>query len=137
VEALSGYNPCNLLLVEAERAALYANHPASDRTPLGPGLHSLSNGHAGEPWPRRRAAEEALGRWLNSGDAPESFFAVLRDESLLDDAGDSVFINAPVYGTRCSTVVAVAHDGSGWICERCFNECGIQTGEGAIEFNWR
>ena len=126
------------MLVGAERAALYANHPASDRTPLGPGLHSLSNGHAGEPWPRRRAAEEALGRWLNSGDAPEALFAVLRDESLLDDAGDSVFINAPVYGTRCSTVVAVAQlmaaDG---YAERCFNECGIQTGESAIAFNWR
>ena len=136
-DALSGYNPCNLLLVGAEDAALYANHPVSSRTPLDRGLHSLSNGHASEPWPRRRAAEGALSLWLQSGDAPEALLAILRDESLLDDAGNSVFINAPVYGTRGSTVVAVADDGSGWICERRFNECGIQTGESAIAFNWR
>ena len=66
-DALSGYNPCNLLLVGAEDAALYANHPVSSRTPLDRGLHSLSNGHASEPWPRRRAAEGALSLWLQSG----------------------------------------------------------------------
>lgn len=136
VAMLPGYNPCNLLLIGAEGAALYANHPEPSCTPLGSGLHSLSNGHAGEPWPRRRAAEEALGRWLQSGDSPVVLFAMLRDESLLDDEGEPVFINAPVYGTRCSTVIAVDRAGQGWIAERRFDAFGAQTGESSFDFCW-
>jgi uncharacterized protein with NRDE domain len=53
-----------------------------------------------------------------------------------DDPAEPVFINAPVYGTRCSTVIAIDHDGTGWMCERRFDEDGRDAGETIMAFDW-
>jgi uncharacterized protein with NRDE domain len=56
---------------------------------------------------------------------------------LLDDGGLPIFIKASVYGTRCSTVVLIDHEGRGMISERRFTADGEEDGTVAIEFDWR
>ena len=40
-----------------------------------------------------------------------------------------VFLRDARYGTRASTLVAIGHDGRGWIAERRFGPNGIPLGE--------
>jgi uncharacterized protein with NRDE domain len=136
LEVLPGYNPFNLLLIGAGEARLFSNLPAPQEQRLHPGIHGLSNGHPGENWPRREAAEAELAAWGERDGAPDELFTMLRDETLLDDGGLPIFINAPVYGTRCSTVVLVDRDGCGTITERRFAADGSAVGEVAIDFRW-
>ena len=135
--ALPGFNPFNLLLTGPDGATLLSNLPEPQRVPLGPGIHGLSNGHPGEPWPRKTSMETALSGWIDSDAAPEELFTLLRDESLLDDGGVPIFIKAPVYGTRCSTVVLVDVQGQGSITERRFHPDGSDAGEVRIDFRWQ
>jgi uncharacterized protein with NRDE domain len=136
LDDLPGYNPFNLLLIGAGAARLYSNLPTPQEQRLHPGIHGLSNGHPGENWPRREAAEASLAAWVDRDGAPGELFAMLRDERLLDDGGLPIFINAQVYGTRCSTVVLVDGEGRGTIIERRFAPGGGEEGETMIEFRW-
>jgi uncharacterized protein with NRDE domain len=47
-----------------------------------------------------------------------------------------VFIENPVYGTRCSTVVTVDMAGDGRLIERRFDASGTCTGGSDIAFRW-
>lgn len=134
---LPDFNPFNLLLFGPTGAALLSNLPRPQRQRLGPGIHGLSNGHPGEPWPRKSSMEAALAAWIAAADTPDRLFAQLRDERLLDEGGAPIFIRAPVYGTRCSTLVLVDRTGAGMIAERRFHPDGSDAGETAIEFCWR
>jgi uncharacterized protein with NRDE domain len=134
-EMLDGYNGFSLIVAGSAGAVLLANRPVSTQAALAPGVHSLSNGLPGDVWPRRERLSVGLADWL-AGEAknPATIFALLRPDA---DGGDHpVFINAPVYGTRCSTVIAVDHHGQGWISERRFDESGRASGETALEFRW-
>jgi len=77
-----------------------------------------------------------LSDWIAANGAPADLFEMLRDESLLDDGGVPIFINAPVYGTRCSTVVLVDSEGKGFISERRFHTDGSNAGTTSVEFLW-
>lgn len=132
--ALGGYNPFNLLLYGPNGCVLLSNLPQPQRQNLGEGIHGLSNGHPGEPWPRRSTAETALANWIGRDGTEEELFRMLRDESLLDDGGVPIFIKAPIYGTRCSTVVLVDRQGKGQIAERRFDPDGSDAGEAVFAF---
>lgn len=133
---MPGYNPFNLLLHGPDGTLLMSNRPEPQVELLLPGIHGLSNGHPGEPWPRRTAAEAALADWIAAGESEDALFAMLRDERLLDDMGAPIFINAPVYGTRCSTLILVGHDGRGTIIERRFAPNGQESGMTRLDFDW-
>jgi len=133
---LAGYNPFNLLLHGPQGTQLLSNRPEPQAEALLPGIHGLSNGHPGEPWPRRSAAEAALASWIAADEGEDALFAMLRDEHLLDDMGTPIFINAPVYGTRCSTVVLVDQEGRGTISERRFDPDGRERGTTRLGFIW-
>jgi uncharacterized protein with NRDE domain len=45
-----------------------------------------------------------------------------------------IFVRGPVYGTRCSTVVAIDSDGRGLIVERRYTPLGEPTGETCFSF---
>ena len=47
-----------------------------------------------------------------------------------------VFIRDRVYGTRCSTVVAIDREGRGTIMERRFSATSEGTGETTLAFEW-
>lgn len=141
---VAGMNPFNLLLAGPDGAEYVTNYPVPCQEALPPGIHGLSNGAFAQPWAKTRKLEAALAGWLDADAPPEALFAPLADRALAKDAepdGPSpafsgVFIANPVYGTRCSTVVAVDQAGRGTITERRFGPDGMETGTTTLSFHW-
>jgi len=52
----------------------------------------------------------------------------------MERAMSSAFVLHPRYGTRCSTVLLMGHDGRSVVAERRFDAAGRQTGATRIEF---
>lgn len=140
-------NPFNLIFAEPERATLLTNYPEEVAIPLPSGIHGLSNGGFENPWPKTQQLNTALSEWQTGKTADFTpLFTALRAETpdaataLPEDGPEPVyapvFIRNPVYGTRCSTVVAIDRKGKGTIIERRFSPEGEQTGETAFDFNW-
>lgn len=148
---LQDFNPFNLILADRDAAHFLSNRPADIRTHLAHGIYGLSNGTLDEPWPKTLQLKGALLDWLNrTGDDFSELFSALRNERLADvgvaprepsdvprEAPETpVFIRDAVYGTRCSTVVAVDRQGRGTIIERRFSPEGEGTGETTLAFAW-
>lgn len=141
---VAGMNPFNLFVAGPDGAQFVTNHPAPRVEALPAGIHGLSNGAFAQPWDKTRKLETALADWLERDSPPEALFAPLADRALaaqVEADGPSpefsgVFIANPVYGTRCSTVIAVDHAGQGTITERRFAPDGTAAGETVIPFNW-
>ncbi len=136
---VAAMNPFNLFMAGPDGASLSTNFPSPETRTLIPGIHSLSNGGLDEHWHKEARFEAALRDWLDGGAALEALLEPLSDLAP-DPAQPEEFITAPfvlspVYGTRCSTVVAIDHDGHGRIIERRFDADGAVTGETALEFN--
>ncbi|SEQ70678.1 NRDE family protein [Sphingobium sp. YR768] len=149
---IGDFNPFNLILIDGAGAHFLTNRPEPIRTMLGPGLYGLSNGALDAPWPKTLTLKAALLGWLMAGaERPEILFDALRQDNLSDagiapdapsDAPDEaaaspIFIRHPLYGTRCSSIVAIGRDGRGQIFERRFDAGGEQAGETVIGFDWR
>jgi uncharacterized protein with NRDE domain len=148
---LSNFNPFNLIVADRESAYFLSNRPKNVRSLLAPGIYGLSNGALDEPWPKTMRLKEKLLEWLaRSATGPEVLLDDLRDESSpevgIGSAGPSdvaqeppvspIFIRNPVYGTRCSTVVAVDDEARGVIIERRYTPAGGEAGETALPFSW-
>ncbi len=130
-DKLDGYNGFSLLTVGPEGARLATNRPAPASTLLNPGLHGLSNGIIGEPWPRRERLLTLFGRCLQESDTmQDALFALLADESI----DDSIFIRNAIYGTRCSTIILIDHDGAGSIIEQTFSPNGAHQKKSEFYF---
>jgi uncharacterized protein with NRDE domain len=131
------FNPFNLLVSSKDRAMLLSNRPAHMVRDLSSGIHGLSNAIPDEHWPRKDRLIQAMGSWMaDMPDRPDLLFDILGDAKLPDPDSHPIFIRNPVYGTRCSTVIAVKHDGRGQIIERRFDPEGCSAGETRVEFNW-
>lgn len=148
---LSDFNPFNLIVADCERAHFVSNRPKTAQTLMAPGIYGLSNGALDEPWPKTLRLKERLLEWIiMEVDQPELLLDALREESLPDvglrsavpsdvpqePALSPIFIRNPVYGTRCSTVVAVNDQGEGIIIERRYDAAGAEAGETALHFSW-
>jgi uncharacterized protein with NRDE domain len=132
------YNGFSLILADSKGAQHIANLPTPDQQALPPGIHGLSNGLPHQPWRRKEQLESVLGQWIDAGrEEPLELLDLLADEALLDADGHSIFIRDAVYGTRCSTVVAIDHHGEGRIIERRFGRDGAVTGESEEAFQWQ
>lgn len=141
------FAPFNLLVADAAQCAYLGNHPAARQT-LQPGIHGMSNGALDAPWPKTRRLMQALEGWLDAGDdGLEVIWQALADESRPADAElpatgvplalerilSSAFIRGSDYGTRASTVLAIDHDGRGFIHERRFGPDGVYLGEQRVD----
>lgn len=136
-EALDAFNPFNLIVADRNGVQYLANRPQEVRDPLLPGIHGLSNAIADEHWPRKERLNDALAGWLNgAAEQPAQLLESLADQILPDRDAHPIFIDSPVYGTRCSTVIAIDHEGRGQIIERRFDADGSPTGENRKDFNW-
>lgn len=134
---LGRFNPFNLIVTGADGVEHLANRPAASRQRLINGIHGLSNAIPNEHWPRKQRLMEQMAAWLQRApEYPEQLLGLLRDEDIPDRDSHPVFIRSPVYGTRCSTVIAVDHDGEGQIIERRFNADGVSVGQSAHHFRW-
>lgn len=149
---LDDFNPFNLIVAGRNEARFLSNRPGMVRTSLAHGIYGLSNGALDEPWAKTLQLKGSLLDWLNAdGEDIEALFASLASETLPDlglhptepsdvkrEAPETpVFIRDPVYGTRCSTIVAIDREGAGSILERRFSPHGDVTGEHRIGFAWQ
>ena len=115
------------LIVGTREQAVVVSNMGTAPTVLASGLYVLSNGLIDEPWPkveclRQRVSQEVLPLIMqrNSRNWKAAAFDVLTDTRVAEDAQlpqtgigiemerllSSVFIQSPVYGTRCSTVIS-------------------------------
>lgn len=142
-------NPFNLFCAGPDGVRFVTNWPEGEDEErlLAPSVHGLSNGPFDRPWPKAQRLCVAVADWLDEDDTEIApLFAALRDETARQPVDthrtdpeprlSGVFINDPVYGTRCSTVVTVAATGAGRIVERRFDARGAITGETSLAFRW-
>lgn len=148
---LADYNPFSLFVADGVRARFVSNRPEPVVSALASGVYGLSNGALDEPWPKTLQLKSRLLDWMVGGaEDPRDLFAALRIDTLpafgvaaaapsdapLEAPQSPIFIRDAVYGTRCSTVVAIDMAGGGIIVERRFAADGAPAGETAIEFRW-
>jgi uncharacterized protein with NRDE domain len=151
VGGAQGYNGFNLVAGDTATAAFGSNRGPRAQA-LGRGIHGVSNAGLDTPWPKLVRAKAGLAAWVASGDdALDRLWPVLIDRTPaadhdLPDTGiprererllSSPFIVSESYGTRCSTLVALARDGEAQFVERSFDAKGSATGEVAFRFRSR
>ncbi|MBB5864608.1 uncharacterized protein with NRDE domain [Xanthomonas arboricola] len=145
--AAHAFPPFNLLLCDAERCQHLSNHPPLARS-LAPGIHGMSNGPLDVHWPKTTTLTGVLRDWCaNGSDDLQPLWialgnpAIAADDALPHTGVDlaterllsAAFITGAGYGTRASTIVAVDHQGSGFIHERRFGPDGIFQGETRLD----
>jgi uncharacterized protein with NRDE domain len=140
-----GHNPFNLIGGDLPSGRWWW---CSDRlavTPLGAGVHALSNAAMNEPWPKVQRLSAAMEDAVRGDDAglETRLFSLLGERSVAADADlpdtgvgidrermlSPIFITTPDgrYGTRCSTVILGERDDAGWqlkISERTYDRNG-------------
>jgi uncharacterized protein with NRDE domain len=145
-DALAAFNPFNLIVATRDVLEMVSNRPSASRSALNVGIHGLSNGAVDSDWPKVTRLNALLADWLG-GDAsnPALLFDALAEDraksvATAPDAESEprarIFIRNPVYGTRCSTVVAIDREGAGVILERRYDADATVTGETREAFVW-
>ncbi len=126
------YGGFNLVFGTVERLLYFSNRGAESI--VTPGFHVVSNGLLDTPWPKALRGRAGLERLLAVGAPREAIFALLRDDAPAPDADlpdtgvgldlerllSPPFIRTPQYGTRSSTLLTVARDGTARFAERTF-----------------
>ncbi|MTE14797.1 NRDE family protein [Nocardia aurantiaca] len=148
------HNGCNLVVSDLETLWWHSNRSDRTPRELSPGFHGVSNsaligsltldgdvatGTDDPAWPKVRTGVRALAAVVAADPgAVDGYLAVLADRtpaaaSELPDTGldrpteraaSARFVNHPVHGTRCSTVLLVREDGSYVMTERTFARFG-------------
>lgn len=118
------YNGFNLLVGDRDNLLWYSNRGDADPRngkPLEYGVYGLSNALLDTPWPKVTRAKAQFSSLLCLGAPEETFFELLADSTRANDCRlpstgvsiewerilSSIFICAPDYGTRASTIVRV------------------------------
>jgi uncharacterized protein with NRDE domain len=132
----------NLLVSDGERLGIHESTTGAVRM-LEPGIYGLSNHILDTPWPKVRLARERFTAALGELPRDDAFLALLRDDAPAPDhhlpnTGVSAewerwlspaFIQAPAYGTRCSTLITVHRDGSVCLREWTWDSTGELASE--------
>ena len=141
------YGGFNLVIGDGDRLH-YLTNRGDDVRDLEPGVYGLSNHRLDTPWPKVTTARDRLRRCLEKpGLAVEPLFGLLADRDPAPDCElpntglpadwekllSSAFVVSPRYGTRASTVVVVADDGSVMLEERRFRPDGGLDGVNRFE----
>ena len=143
----SGFAPFNLLIADPDQAWFLSNYPHPRQRVMEPGVHGLSNGDLDEPWPKTRELMSVMSDWIDADEEDlDRLWLALANERTAPDAElpdtgvglererllSAAFIRNPVYGTRASTIIAIDHEGAGWISERRFDASGALVGESTL-----
>lgn len=129
------YNGFNVVAGDPHAVFHFSNR-RQGIVPLATGVHALSNGALDAPWPKVLRVRAALEHWCAdaSGDT-ERLWQALADRTPAADADlprtglplarervvSAPFIVDPDYGTRASTLLTIAHDGTATFVERRFD----------------
>jgi uncharacterized protein with NRDE domain len=130
------YNGFNLIAMDRRDLVYYSNRSRPIRK-LPAGVYGLSNHLLDTPWPKIESGKQRLKAYLQQtrNPDPEPLLALLSDRSQpaddrLPDTGVGIewertlaplFIQSPFYGTRCSSVILLGHDGCLSFVERVFD----------------
>lgn len=143
------YAGFSLLLGDGSELWYVSNRGGREPRLLDRGVYGLSNHTLDSPWPKLTRSRSRLAELLAADRVePHTLFALLADRTPADldetpDTGlpadweralSSPFVVHERYGTRCSTVLLVTHDGHTTLCERRFDALGAQTGATRVEF---
>lgn len=139
------YHGFNLLVADAS-GVHYLSNRAAEPVGLAPGVYGLSNHLLDTPWPKVASGKRALAALADSAVADRdgsrlagALFDLLQDRATAPDpdlpetgvSGDwerllsPMFISAPGYGTRASTVLMIDRAGSVQFHERSFGPDGL------------
>lgn len=147
--AATRYNGFNLI-AGTVGAAHWLSHRAGGPHRVRPGVHAVSNADLDTPWPKVVQMRDALAQWCAAGTRdPEAVFAFLASRAMAPDEAlprtgvaldwerrlSAAFIVSPEYGTRCSTIVAIGHDGAATFLERTFGPDGNFSGSVEYRFD--
>jgi uncharacterized protein with NRDE domain len=133
---LGRFNPFNLILTDDNAGYHLSNRPGASSHLLVSGIHGISNAIHDEHWPRKDRLIGQMVAWFETAEHPEQLLDILAQETTPDQDAYPLFIRNPVYGTRCSTLIAVDRNGQGQIIERRFGADGHQNGERSLDFLW-
>lgn len=126
---LDRFNAFNLLTVDRGGARLLTNRPEPRVEMLTTGIHALANEPTDSPCARATRLRAALASATAAAADPET----LLDMLVADDA-PALFLHGEAYGTRCSTLVAIAADGRAHMVERRYEAGGRPIGTTALDF---
>ena len=118
----------------------YFSNRGGDPKRVAPGIHALSNHLLDTPWPKVQTAKARLKLLLDSDAVTnDALFRLLADrtpaplDTALPDTGigpelerrvSAAFVQDPVYGTRCSTLLLQDKHGNMRFAERRFDTTG-------------
>jgi uncharacterized protein with NRDE domain len=142
------YNGFNVLFSDGRSLGVYESMSGRGEE-LPAGVYGLSNHLLDTPWPKVRQAKSRLTEGLARLPDTSRLLALLRDSTPADDADlprtglslpwermlSSAFIRAPGYGTRCSTIVTIGHDGAVRFTEWTWDPAGELAGRVDRPFN--
>nr|WP_314472276.1 NRDE family protein [uncultured Sphingomonas sp.] len=134
-DGLDAYGGFSLITI-GPVADYRTNQPRPLRHILSSGVHGISNGPLDPPSLRTRAVTMALDTWLSAPQPVGHLLDLLVDETPAPEGERPVFIRDAVYGTRCSTVIAIDHAGDGIIVEQRFHPDGTADGVTRLAFRW-
>lgn len=150
--AAAAYGGFNLLLFDGHELRYLSNAPQFVSRAIEPGLHALSNAQLDTPWPKVLAARAAMRDWIARDlDDEEALLAVMMNPAQAPDAElpqtgvglelervlSSAFIHTPAYGTRCTSLLRIARDGTVELFERRFDAGGAIGGDTRVRFQLR
>lgn len=139
----ASYNGYNLIAGDLARASWASNRVDAVHV-LDAGVHGVSNARLDTPWPKLERARAGMRAWAAMAtDDVAPLLAMLADRTQAPDDAlpatgvsrewerllSAPFIVSERYGTRCSTVLTIAHDGASRFVERSFDATGAAVGE--------
>jgi uncharacterized protein with NRDE domain len=125
---LDRFNAFNLFAANGD-ARLLTNRPKPLISALAPGVHALANEPVDQPCPRAERLRTALAAVVEARADPEGLLDTLTAES-----DPALFLLGDAYGTRASTLVAIAANGDVHMVERRYEEGGRPVGTTALNF---
>lgn len=128
VSALDRFNAFNLFAAGGA-ARLLTNRPAPQIQSLAPGIHALANEAIDTPCPRAERLRATLAAVVDAGCDPEGLL-----DTLTATSDPALFLRGEIYGTRASTLVAVAADGRVHMVERRYEAGGRPAGTTVLDF---
>lgn len=141
------YAGFNLIAADAQQA-FYLSNRCEGLQLLGAGLYGLGNQKLDTAWPKVEKTKQGLADIIAERDIEvDSLMNLLGDRQPAEhnsepkpNAGpltevlSAPFVVSPEYGTRCTTVVLVSHQGQVSFVERRFDADGQRTGESRFDF---
>jgi len=129
----------------------YFNNIDGKYQELSPGTYGLSNALLDTNWPKLSKSKHAFETLVESTEIDtERLYQILQDKTFAPDdllpktgvpyewekAISAIYIEKGNYGTCCSTVVTVTHEGEGKIHELSYPVGNRKAEEKVIDFDW-